>query len=633
MKRHAAFLLYLILVAIGSRAQEPVTINSMQHPGLLLKTSQPGVYLEAPTVSTEISLNVHGVVARGLVRQRFENPTDRCVEAIYVFPLADNATVDAMRLKIGVRTIEGQIKEREEAARVYEEAKSEGRNASLLEQQRPNLFTVSVASIAAGEFAEIEIEYQQIVTYDEGKFSLRVPLAIAPRYNPPPAVARHPVSPVGEGTRKVSLDVDLDAGIALSAVTSSTHRIQPARLSGTRMQVKTAIAPDRDFVLAWTPQLGALPQSAQFSEVAGEDRYTLLMLFPPDVQLRANAILPRETIFVIDTSGSMAGPSMEQAKKALLAALRRVRSSDRFNVIEFHSDARRLFETSRRADRDAVEEALRWVESLEANDGTEMLSALRLALDGNPNPDAIRQVIFMTDGQVGNESEVFEHIRKNLGGSRLFTVGIGNAPNTFFMSNAARAGRGTYTQIGDVGEVEEKMTAIFRKLESPVLSDISTELDGQTKVVPDLYAGEPLVVTLKSKAASRAGGRIVAAGWNDTFSTSGDSSHGVAKLWARQEIDRVRDGLFTGAKVEDVRREIVTLALAHHLVTEHTSLVAVDTTPAGVDPKSCTSELIPINLPAGWGGFEGALPQSATNATLFLLIGCVLLAVAWRLRA
>jgi len=632
MKRHAAFVLYLILVALGSRAQEPVTIDSMQDPGLLLKTSQARVYIEAPTVSTEISLNVSGVVARGLVRQRFENPTNRCVEAIYVFPLADNATVDAMRLKIGVRTIEGQIKEREEAARVYEEAKNEGRNASLLEQQRPNLFTVSVASIAAGEIADIQIEYQQIVTYDDGKFSVRVPLAIGPRYNPSPAASRHPLPPAEAGARNVSLNVDLDAGIALSAVTSSTHQIQPTQLSGTRIQVKTTIASDRDFVLAWSPQLGALPQSAQFSEVAGDDRYTLLMLFPPDVTLRANAILPRETIFIIDTSGSMGGPSIEQAKKALLAALGRVRSSDRFNVIEFNSEARRLFETSRRGDRDAVNEALRWVESLESNGGTEMLSALQLALDGNPNPDAIRQVIFMTDGQVGNESEVFAYIRENLGGRRLFTIGIGNAPNTFFMSNAARAGRGTFTQIGDLGEVEEKMTAIFRKLESPVLSDIAVQLDGHTKVVPDLYAGEPLVVTLKSKATSQTGGRIVAEGWNDTFRTSGDSGRGVAKLWARQEIDRVRDGVFTGAKEEDVRREIVTLALAHHLVTERTSLVAVDTTPAGVDAQSCTSELIPIDLPAGWGG-EGALPQTATNATLFLLIGCILLVAAWKLRA
>ncbi len=636
-KRFAVFLYLLILGALNARAQETVTIDSMQHPGLLLKTSQAQVYVEAPAVSTEVSLRVSGVVARGLVRQRFVNPTDRCVEALYVFPLSSNATVDAMRMKIGVRTIEGQIKERAEAARVYEEAKSEGRNASLLEQHRPNLFTVSVASIAAGETADIEIEYQEIVTYDDGKFSLRVPLAIGPRYDgaglPVPARSNTPRRTGLDVDPDIHLEIDIDMGIALTSVASPSHAVQATQRSGTRTQVRTTIAPDRDFVLEWTPQLGALPQSASFSEVVGDDRYTLLMLFPPDLALHPESVLPRETIFIIDTSGSMGGPSIEQAKKALLTALRRVRPSDHFNVIEFNSGARRLFDESRRADPDIVEEALRWVSSLESTGGTEMLSALQLALDGNPRPDAIRQVIFMTDGQVGNEDEVFAHIRRNLGGSRLFTIGIGNAPNTFFMSNAARAGRGTFTQIGDLGEVEEKMTAIFRKLESPMLSDISIRLGDDTQTVPDLYAGEPLVVTLKSKASSNTAGRIVAQRWENTFPATGDSHRGIAKLWARQTIDTLRDSIFTGAKEEDVRRDIVTLALAHHLVTEHTSLVAVDTTPASVDAKSCTTERIPIHLPAGWGGIDGALPQTSTNATLWILGGFALLLAAWSIRA
>ncbi|HWW61069.1 MAG TPA: hypothetical protein VN181_06870, partial [Thermoanaerobaculia bacterium] len=187
-------------------------------------------------------------------------------------------------------------------------------------------------------------------------------------------------------------------------------------------------------------------------------------------------------------------------------------------------------------------------------------------------------------------------------------------------------------------EVEEKMTAIFRKLESPVLSDIAIKLDDDAemwpKAAPDLYAGEPLIVTIRSRATASARGRIVADGWNETLAAHADEAQsGIAKLWARQKIDAVRDTLFTGAKNEDVKKEIVTLALAHHLVTEHTSLVAVDTTPAGVDARSCTSELVPINLPAGWGGIEGALPQTATNATLWIAIGCVLLFAAWRMRS
>lgn len=633
--KHLAAVLTLILIAMGAGAQEPVALEAMQHPGLLLKTNLPGLYVEAPTVSTDISLHVRGVIARGLVRQRFENTTDRCVEAVYVFPLADDATVDKMRLKVGVRTIDGRIKERAEATRVYEEAKSQGRRASLLEQHRPNLFTVSVASMAAGETAEIEIEYQQVVTYEEGKFSLRVPLTIAPRYTPSGHSSLPPMRHAAPRAERnpVAMHVDLDAGIALASVTSPTHEIEPAPLSGRRVEVKKTMASDRDFIIEWLPQLGALPKSAEFSETVGNERYTLLMLYPPDVAQHPRAVLPRETIFIIDTSGSMAGESLEQAKKALLTALRRVRPTDRFNVIEFNADARMLFPESQIADRANVNAALEWVDALQSDGGTEMLGALRLALPANARAQTsedVRQVIFITDGQVENEPQVFAYIRENLGASRLFTIGIGNAPNTFFMRSAARAGRGTFTQIGDVREVDAAMSAVFRKLESPVLTDIVVEHGGARQSVRDLYAGEPLVVALKSKAPSA---RIAASGWNETLSlTSGESHPGVAKLWARQQIDIARDSVFTGANADDVRREIVTLALAHGIVTEHTSLVAVDTTPAHVDPQSCTSELIPINAPEGWGG-GGVLPQGGTNATLWIAVGCVLLAVAWRMRA
>lgn len=640
--RRLACLAILVTLSLTALAQEPVTLDQTQHPALLLKTNQPGLYLSAPAVSTEVSLQVRGIVARGLVRQRFENAAGRCVEAIYVFPLSEKATVDAMRMKVGVRTIAGEIKERQEAARVYEQAKSEGRKASLLEQHRPNLFTVSVASIADGETVEIELEYQEIVRYD-GHFSLRLPLAIGPRFEPPsgngflPQIRHAAPSPK---RNPVTIDIDLDAGLSLTSVVSPTHPIETTTLSGTRVSVKprdVQIASDRDFELTWTPRLGSVPQSAAFSEVAGEHRYTLLMLFPPDVSKKAAAILARETIFILDTSGSMEGQSLEQAKKALLTAIERLRPSDHFNVIEFNSTAQRLFAASRRADADTIEIATDWVAARQSTGGTEMLSALQLALGGDEPAKGVRQVIFITDGQVGNEQEVFEFIRANLGGDRVFTVGIGNAPNTFFMSNAARAGRGTFTHIGNIEQVSERMTELFRKLESPVLSNLDLQLDAGVeawpKQLPDLYAGEPLIVTMRGPSTARAAGQVVSPGWQGTFAAASEQTQsGIAKLWARQKIDAVRDSVFTGANADDVKKEIVTLALEHHLVTEHTSLVAVDTTPAGVDATSCTSELVPLNLPAGWGGIDGALPRTATNARLWMLIGGALLLAALLMR-
>jgi Ca-activated chloride channel family protein len=641
---------FLVCLALSVHAQEPVELDRIRFPGLLVRTTQPGMFIETPSVSTDISIQIRGIIARGLVRQRFENPTGRCVEAIYVFPLADDATVDAMRMKVGPRTITGEIKERQEASRVYAEAKREGRRASLLEQHRPNLFTVSVASIAAGESVDIEIEYQQTVTYEPstslrpGSFSLRVPLAIGPRYtphdapSPPPAVNAQRTDPKRNPVR---LEIDLDSGIALATIASPTHELQPVPISETRTKLtprNVQIASDRDFELVWTPRLGAMPQSIAFSELAGEHRYTLLMVFPPDVAARPAAILPRESIFVIDTSGSMGGPSIEQAKQALLTALKRLRSSDSFNVIAFSDSARKLFDRSRRADRDVVDEALGWVGALESNGGTEMSGALQLALEDADTPtDHVRQVVFITDGQVGNEAQIFQYIREHLGSARIFTIGIGAAPNSYFMRTAARAGRGTFTHIGDTAEVESKMTEMFVKLESPVLSNLALTLDRDAEVwpeqIPDLYAGEPIVITSRTPAASTLSGRIAATGWNQSFTTTGEQSQtGIAKLWARQKIDTLRDSVFTGANADAVRAEIVALGLAHHLVTEHTSLVAVDTTPSGIDPRTCTSELVPVNLPNGWGGTQGALPQTATPAMLWIVIGLALLAAAYGVR-
>jgi len=241
----------------------------------------------------------------------------------------------------------------------------------------------------------------------------------------------------------------------------------------------------------------------------------------------------------------------------------------------------------------------------------------------------------MTDGGVGNEEELFGYIRKHLGRSRLFTVGIGSAPNSHFMTKAAEFGRGTFTYVGSVSEVQEKMGGLFRKLENPVLTDLRIDWDDATveawpAKIPDLYAGEPLVVTMRTPAgAAKPLGRLVADGFSASISASAEETQsGIARLWARQKIDALRDSLFTGADATAVRDEIITLALAHHLVTEHTSLVAVDTTPAGVDAKSCTSELVPINLPEGWGGIEGSLPQTATDAPLSMLIGVALLLAA-----
>jgi Ca-activated chloride channel homolog len=627
--RRTLFALVSLVFISGLQAQELVKLDEVSSGMLLLKTTQPGVYAAAPTVETDVKLRVRGLILRGEVTQRFRNPEPTCAEAVYAFPLPETAAIDRLRMVVGVRVIEGEIKKHDEAKQVYEQAKSEGKKASLLEQQRPNLFTVSVANVGAGEEVVITINYQQSVEYRDGAFRLRFPMTAGPRYKA--GNAGLVFTGRRAEARPTSLSVDLDSGVSLRRVESTYHKITHATLSGSHTTV-TLDDPrsDHDFELVWHPDLGKEPKSAFFTE-SGEETYGLLMLMPP--QSPERVALPKETIFIIDTSGSMGGPSIVEAKRALALALEKLSSRDRFNVIEFNSITRPLFTEARPVTPASIAEATKWVGNLESDGGTEMLGALQAALGQAGEPGFVRQVIFMTDGQVGNESELFAFIRANLGDSRLFTVGIGSAPNSHFMREAARFGRGTFTYIGNTNEVEEKMLALFAKLESPVLTDVAIRFDDPAAEVwpqriPDLYAGEPVIVAVRF---SKPSGRVIASAtrggseWNDVhnLAATGEES-GIGKLWARMKIDALADA------PEPKPEEIVQLALAHHLVTPLTSLVAVDVTPAGTPVTACETRPVPLNLPAGWGGGTegGSLPGTATPAPLLLLAGMVLMVMA-----
>ena len=649
MGRRIAALLVFFAAAAAANDKPLVTLNLVKSGMMLLKTSDPGLYIPAPTVQTDVDLRVRGLILRGEVTQRFRNPESECVEAIYAFPLPETAAVDRLRMKIGERVIEGEIKERKAAEHVYEQAKSEGRHASLLSQERPNLFTVAISNIGAGEEVVVTIDYQQTVDYKDGAFRFRFPTTIGPRYIP--GSGGQAPSPVPPGTGEVGqagapvlhndqrqnnlrLSVDLDSGVPLSRVESPYFKTDATTLSPSHYLLSLTDAPaDRDFELVWRPDLGSAPQSALFTE----KDFALVMLMPPVRSIEAR--MPKESIFIVDTSGSMAGPSLQSAKKALLLALDRLSPSDRFNVIEFNSVTHTLFEHPRVASADVLANAKEWVNALQSTGGTEMDPALEAALlDPSPaNDGVVRQVIFMTDGDVGNESELFTLIRTELGRSRLFTVGIGAAPNSHFMRNAARFGRGTFTYIANVSEVQEKMTALFEKLESPVLTNVEVRFDDPAaevwpQRVPDLYAGEPVVVAVKFASPS---GRVILSGksggqeWNEVHSVAATGvDSGIGRLWARMKIEALTDEPSDGT-----RQKIIDLGLEHHLVTQFTSLVAVDVTPASsVSQRACETRAVPVNLPAGWGGTQGSLPQTATPAPLLLIAGALLMIVAsWRL--
>ena len=615
-------------------------LGSIQKPGdvgrgsLLFRSAQMDELRLAPLVATKVSFEVGGIIARTRIRQTFVNPTDQWLEGIYVFPLPENAAVDSLTMRVGERNIVGVIKEREEARETYETAKSEGMRAALLESERPNVFTSSVANIGPGVSVTVAFEYQQKLRYDQGAFRLRFPMVVAPRYHPDNrkiASAGQGATPAGTGpaspdenagipvltseggkTNPVSLNISLKPGFPIGELKSPYHDIDVKQLAEDRYQIslKEMVVPaDRDFELVWKPEKASEPTAGLFSETAEDKHYLMAMVMPPTLEAGTERI-PREVIFVIDTSGSMAGESIEQAKKALKLAIQRLDSRDRFNVIRFDNNTFALFHEPHPANDEARDRADEALDLLVASGGTRMAPAIELALRGRAPKGYLRQVIFITDGAVGNERELFGIVRQRLGRSRLFTVGIGSAPNSYFMVKAAEVGRGTYTYVGKVSEIGERMEELLRKLEMPILSDLHTEwpegasADTSIGLLPDLYAGEPLVLTAK---VSDVRGNLLIRGcignrqWRATLPLGSPiDSSGVAKLWARDKIDGLMNALFEGGNPEEARKQVVALALEHSLVTEFTSLVAVDDTPARPGEESLTSRDVPINLPKGW---------------------------------
>ena len=630
--------------------------NDVKQGTLLFKNEQD--FSMAPVLKTEADISVSGMIVRTRVKQHFRNPDENWKEGVYVFPLPEDAAVDHMRLHIGQRVIEGQIREREQARKEYEKARDEGKKASLIEQERANIFTTSVANIGPHEEIVVEIEYQNIARFDAGTFRLRFPMVVAPRYIPGNTVVEGfsgtgwalntdqvkdasrvtpPVLHPDQGKiNPVTIRVTLDAGFPLQHVTSSYHKTEIKQINDTTYELNLVDTPaDRDFELIWEPEPGNTPRAAMFTQRKDDHDYALIMLLPP--AQKTNTTMNREVIFVIDTSGSMAGTSIAQAKASLELALTRLRSGDRFNIIQFNSYTDQMFPFPKPVNQQTLRIAENYIHKLNADGGTEMIPAMHAALKPSLENNLVRQVIFLTDGSIGNEDELFRIIHSELGNSRLFTIGIGSAPNSHFMSRAASFGRGTYTYIGDINEVQEKMQTLFSKLESPVLTDLHVDWTGGQKTetwpqkIPDLYLGEPLLLTAKTESLPEKlniSGRIAGSDWHSSMKLQGGmQENGISVLWARKKIAALMDQLNTGNEKDAVRKMIIETALEHHLVSKFTSLVAVDVTPARIREALLKNQAIPVNLPAGWNYEKvfGRMPQTATSAELHIIIGMFLL--------
>lgn len=653
-------LVSLLPPAFGEDLADTIIAPANMQTGSLLMKMKNG-YSVATRMNTSIDARVNGIVARVTVRQEFRNDGAEWIEGIYVYPLPDEAAVDHLRMYIGDRFIEGDIQEKAQAKKAYEAAKANGQKASLVEQQRANMFTTSVANVAPGETVVIEIEYLETIAYDEGVFSLRFPVTITPRYIPGQALPDRQGSgwsadttlvpdaslvtpPVVTRSRdhKLTFSADVNAGVPLAFVASRYHVIDVSNI-GDRYHIELGDGTtpmDHDLELTWKPVTDRAPRALLFTEDVQGETHALLMMLPPDEFEAPAPPMKRELIFVIDTSGSMHGTSLEQAKRALGLALSGLHMGDRFNVIQFNSSTSALFGHSVEASALNVASARRYVSGLTANGGTEMRPALSKALLTAADDAYLRQVIFITDGSVGNEDALYRLIENRLGSTRLFTVGIGSAPNSWFMRKAAEAGRGTFTMISALHEVNEKMERLFRKLEQPQVTDIAVDWPGGSAVesyppvVPDLYTGEPVVVRARignvMDGVVRVSGQSLLGGWEAALEMgAGVPNSGIAALWGRSKIEHLMDGQRSGAGEDETRQAIVATAMAHHLVSKYTSLVAIDKTPVRPAAAGVTSEQVPNLLPYGQSqqaifGFTA----TATGAPLYRTNGIALLLLA-----
>jgi Ca-activated chloride channel family protein len=635
--------------------------------GTLMLKSPGAEAVKAPRMHTEVHMEISGIIARVDVRQRFTNPGNTWVEGTYAFPLPENSAVDRMRMEIGTRIIEGEIREKVDAQRLYEQARANGQRATVVHQQRPNLFRTAVANIGPGETIEIRIGYLQIVEQNAGHYSLRFPLTITPRYIPGardaaelPLTMETPTATISNAMsdddtsslgdllpplvqanvehQSVSFDIDLDAGAALETLESLYHPIAVTK-ERTHSQIhlqNERVAPDHDFVLTWTPKVHGEPAVAAYQEHTDAGNHVLLMLMPP--QEATVITTPRDVIFIVDTSGSMQGTSIEQARAALLKGLDTLTPRDRFNIIEFNSDFSMLYPQTVKASAQNIGAARDFVNELVANGGTEMYAPLSTALSMPVDREYLRQVMFMTDGAVSNEDQLMQMIGERLGDARLFTVGIGSAPNAYFMRKAAQLGHGTFTYIGSTDEVDRRMSELLQKLKTPVLTNIELHWpnDARVEYAPekftDLYAGEPIVVT--ARVAKEAHGVLTISGtarsaWTRQISLdSTQTRNGVATLWARNRIEAIMDQRAAGVADTELRKQVLPLALQYGLVSNYTSLIAIDRTPVRPPEDALASTRIPNTKPNGLGWNVPAYPKTATPATLQMIIGALLLILA-----
>ena len=620
------------LALAASAAPRPAT------EGTLYRLNAKGEPVDiCPLKHTNVNARITGPLARVDVTQEFTNPSTTPIEAVYKVPLPQHSAVDNLRMISGDRTVVAKIKSREDARQIFEAARAAGHTAALLDQERPNIFTQSVTNIPPGAAVKIVISYVETVPYDDGAYTFTFPMVVGPRYIPKDWPNRVPDAPnvvprrTPEGTRAghdIDIQVSLDAGVPLNAIASPTHAVDIARTGTHQAAAKlrdAATIPNKDFILTYTVA-GRKIEDAILAHNSGAAGGYFTFLLQPPARVAPGEITPKEIVFVLDTSGSMMGFPIEKAKEAMKLAMDSLNPRDTFNLITFAGDTHVLFPRPVPATPENLRQAQSFLLSRQGRGGTEMMKAIRAALDPSNQQSHIRIVCFMTDAEVGHDMEIISEIQKHPN-ARVFAFGIGSSVNRFLLDGMARYGRGEVEYVGLNDDGSAAARRFHERVHTPVLTDISIDWAGlpvseiYPKRIPDLFSAKPVVLTGRYSGAARgnirlrgklAGRELERTIWVD-LPGSEPNNNSIATLWARSKVEDLMSqdwlGIQRGVPRNDLRDQIKQLGLDYRLITQYTSFVAVEETTI-IDGGKPRRIEVPVEMPEGVS-YEGVYGREA----------------------
>lgn len=636
--------------------------------GALRAVQKNGQVVECPLRHTDVNVDVSGFIARVKVTQTFYNPADERIEAVYVFPLPHEAAVDDMTMVIGDRKIVGLIKRRAEARQLYEEALAAGQTAALLEQERPNIFTQSVGNIDPGQEVNIEIHYVDVLNYDKGTYEFHFPMVVGPRFIPgaptnppqatPPELEGKVSPPVPDTTRvpdasrssppvlkpgyrnghDISLSLKLDAGVPVRDLKVVNHKAAIDREGESRAKIQ--LAPDdaianKDFVLRYyvvgkKPEMAVLSHTGDYTDTKRLGHGYFMLMVQPKEDERLLKSPPREIVFLLDVSGSMSGEPTEKVKDAMRQMLKLCREIDTMQVITFASQTQQLFDKPVPVNRENIAKALNFTEGIQGSGGTHMLEGVRRAIDQPIDKERVRIVIMLTDGYIGNEAEIIEHVGKHCGDQiRFWAIGIGSSTNMFLIDGVARQGGGMGKRLALNEPADGLAEEVVSRIQRAQLSKITIDWGGlgvaetYPAKIPELWAGRPVI--LFGRYSGGGDGKITLRGvvegesveWplEVTLPDKQPEHDVLAKVWARKKIeDLMQQTYYAGSPA--VEEEVTAIALDYRLMSQYTSFVAVDANDAEKIGRQRPAQpprrlLVPVPLPEGtrWEGFFGPLGE------------------------